>query len=325
MEKISVIIPVYNTGDYLQKCIESITAQTYKLLEILLIDDGSAEYTAELCDNLAAKDNRIRVYHKENEGVSIARNYGIKKATGDYICFVDSDDWIDNCMYENLYQKIMETDADIVFCDARTVRGNGKIEMDTLDIAPPGLQNKAEISPDTLCQLAGSAWRGLYKSSTIKSVFFPEGLKFSEDRFFNLQAITKSNSIFYLKQAYYNRYIREGSCVNSYHSNGITVVKKAYRLIDSFVVNEWGYDYLKPYYIQKAYSYLSLLYGVFKSGKPLVDKYREIKEIASDCDLHSLLKSIATKDIRFKLIMECRYMSLFLLLLAHNFYKNVKK
>lgn len=321
MKKISIIIPVYNTGEYLSRCVESIMYQTYRNLEIMLVDDGSAKFTAKLCDKLATKDSRVHVIHKKNEGVSIARNYGMKIATGDYIGFVDSDDWIDKNMYETLIDKMLETNADIVFCDARTVWNNGKVETDTFEDVSSVLQSNTDISPGTLCKMAGSAWRGLYKSSTVKDIYFPEGLKFSEDRYFNLQAIAKANRIFYLKQAFYNRYMRVGSCVNSYHPNGVSIIKKAYSLIDTFVEKTWGKDYVSPYHVQRANLYLAMLYGVFKSDKSLFGKYQEIKSIASNCDVQSLLSCVAIDDFRFNLITNHRYMLLYLILSVHNFYK----
>lgn len=98
---ISVIIPVYNVEKYLRRCVESVMLQTYKDIEILLIDDGSTDGSGQICDELAYKDRRIHVFHKENGGVSSARNLGIERACGDYICFVDSDDWIDIDYFEN--------------------------------------------------------------------------------------------------------------------------------------------------------------------------------------------------------------------------------
>lgn len=108
MEKplISIIVPIYNIKEYLPRCVHSITAQTYKNLEILLIDDGSTDGTGDLCEELAGEDDRIRVFHKENGGSSSARNLGIAKARGEYLGFVDSDDYIDSHMYEHLYEGI---------------------------------------------------------------------------------------------------------------------------------------------------------------------------------------------------------------------------
>ena len=100
-ELISVILPVYNVQQYLEKCIESVVNQTYKNLEIILIDDGSTDMSGKICDEFAEKDGRIKVIHSKNGGVSAARNIGLDIATGEYIGFVDSDDWIESQMYEN--------------------------------------------------------------------------------------------------------------------------------------------------------------------------------------------------------------------------------
>ena len=101
--KISVIVPVYNVEKYLHKCIDSILVQTFTDFELLLIDDGSTDKSGDICDEYAVKDARVRVFHTENRGVSAARNHGLREASGDWICFVDSDDWVENCYLEYLY------------------------------------------------------------------------------------------------------------------------------------------------------------------------------------------------------------------------------
>ena len=111
--KISVIVPVYKVEKYLDKCVESIVNQTYKNLEIILVDDGSPDNCPAMCDEWAEKDERIRVIHKENGGLADARNAGMDIATGDYIGFVDSDDWIEPNMYEVLLKNALKYDADI--------------------------------------------------------------------------------------------------------------------------------------------------------------------------------------------------------------------
>ena len=115
---ISVVVPVYNTGHYLYKCINSLTSQTYTNIEILLIDDGSDKDTANICDELSTSDSRIHVIHKINEGPSIARNIGISLAQGEYISFVDSDDYVSNDYFEVLYNALTNTDAQISCCKA---------------------------------------------------------------------------------------------------------------------------------------------------------------------------------------------------------------
>ncbi len=127
---ISVIVPVYNIKEYLPRCVRSITAQTYGRLEILLVDDGSTDGTGELCDKLASEDFRIRVYHQKNGGSSSARNMGLRLASGEYIGFVDSDDYIDPDMYERLYQGIVEYQVNVAQIGRDEIDEEGRLQPD---------------------------------------------------------------------------------------------------------------------------------------------------------------------------------------------------
>ena len=113
---ISVIVPIYNVEKYLQKCVDSIINQTYKNLEIILVDDGSPDNCPKMCDDYAEKDSRIKVVHKENGGLSDARNVGMEVATGEYVSFIDSDDYISLDFYETLLETIVDNDSDVVEC-----------------------------------------------------------------------------------------------------------------------------------------------------------------------------------------------------------------
>lgn len=126
---ISVIIPIYNVEEYLEKCVNSVLNQTYSDLEIILVDDGSTDNSGKICDELKNKDNRIIVIHQENQGLSAARNAGIAKALGEYIAFVDSDDYIMEDMYETLYKNLEKTDADISICKYQYVKKQQKIDF----------------------------------------------------------------------------------------------------------------------------------------------------------------------------------------------------
>ena len=122
--KVSVIVPVYNTEKYLEQCIDSITTQTLTEIEIIIVDDGSKKECADLCDALAKNDERIKVIHKQKEGLGMARNTGVEAAEGDYIGFVDSDDYIDSVMFETLYNAAFKHDADLVISGISFVDGN---------------------------------------------------------------------------------------------------------------------------------------------------------------------------------------------------------
>ena len=122
--KVSVVVPVYNTEKYLEQCIDSITSQTLEEIEIIIVDDGSKEECAILCDKLAKADGRIKVIHKNNEGLGFARNSGIEAASGEYVGFVDSDDYIDSRMYQSLYEATLKNDSDLVVSGISFVGGN---------------------------------------------------------------------------------------------------------------------------------------------------------------------------------------------------------
>ncbi len=125
---ISVIIPVYNVEKYLPSCLDSVLAQTWENLEILLIDDGSKDSSGSICDAYAGKDGRVKVYHQENAGVSRARNVGLEQATGEYIGFVDSDDYIEPDFYETLIRNAIDHDVDISYCGIKLVQPDGTVE-----------------------------------------------------------------------------------------------------------------------------------------------------------------------------------------------------
>ena len=122
---ISVIIPIYNVEKYLCRCLDSIISQSYKDLEIILVDDGSPDNSPSICDSYARNDNRIKVIHKTNGGLSAARNTGLKYAMGDFISFIDSDDYIEPKMYEILFNLITKFDSDISMCGCNVISENG--------------------------------------------------------------------------------------------------------------------------------------------------------------------------------------------------------
>ena len=165
MEKplISIIIPVYKVEKYLEKCIKSVLDQTYKNLQIILVDDGSPDNCGNICDDYARVDNRIEVIHKANGGLSDARNVGLKAARGEYIGFVDSDDYVSNEMFENLYNTLISNDVDVAICNFYIVIDDKNI----IKNADNGVEiyNKLEILKEILLdkKIQSYAWNKLYK------------------------------------------------------------------------------------------------------------------------------------------------------------------
>ena len=213
-ELISVIVPVYNVEQYLEKCVNSIINQTYKNLEIILVDDGATDSSGNMCDELARSDNRIKVYHKENGGLSDARNYGVERATGDYIGFVDSDDYIDSEMYEKLYEAIKKENVDVAECSLKVIYP-GKIELFT-DEKYYKVLGKTEYLEEylTIKKIFGSVWTKLIKSDVAKKLVFPKG-KLYEDTYYAYDLIEKVDRYVIMNNPYYNYLMREKSITNA--------------------------------------------------------------------------------------------------------------
>lgn len=165
--KITVIFPIFNNENYIEKCIRSVMEQTYHNLEMILIDDGSTDSAPYICDKLAEEDSRIRVIHKKNEGVAAGENLGLEIATGEYVGFVEADDYVVPDMYERLYEAAQKTDADIIKCGFYYNDGLLKEVTSFYDIAKDGEVFKAADKPLIFLHHA-SMWAGIYKMKFIK-------------------------------------------------------------------------------------------------------------------------------------------------------------
>lgn len=243
---ISIIVPVYNGEDHLDRCVASVLGQTYSNIELILVDDGSTDGTGVLCDAWAQKDRRVRVIHQANAGVSAARNAGMDAAQGDLIGFVDADDWIDADTYRIAIGSLH--DCDIVMWDTLGIWNSGRTEPDTIpQLADNSVVREESWTPTLLRWMAGSACRCLYRAELLQDVRFPVGIKLSEDRLFNLQAMGKAKSLRYLKRGLYFRYMRPGSACNRYHGDLFEKNLQAHALAMRIIDQYWSEDY-RPVY-----------------------------------------------------------------------------
>ena len=218
MDLISVIVPVYKVEEYLDKCIESIVNQTYKNLEIVLVDDGSPDNCPKMCDEWAEKDNRIKVIHKKNGGLSDARNAGLEIATGEYIGFVDSDDCIAAEMYEKLLNAIIEDESDIAACDIEMIfDDNSKNIVMTPKSRLVLNRSEAEESIITEKLLKHPVWYKLYKKTVINNIMFEVG-KLHEDVFWSYQVIGDANKVSIIDYVGYFYYQRSNSIMGENYS-----------------------------------------------------------------------------------------------------------
>lgn len=278
-EKVTVVVPVYNVEKYIGKCIESIIKQNYKNIEIILVDDGSKDSSGKICDQYAAKDTRIKVIHKENNGVSSARNYGIDNATGEYICFVDGDDYVMNDYIEYMLELIKKENADISICNKMFSNfDNRQTEKEIIK------QITAEDATEAILnyKIPIGVYSKMFKIDLIKrnkikffeELFMGEGFNFNVLCFQYAKKIIESN-----KKIYYYRRDNSTSattkfsitkCENSLYAMDLMhskLIIKTDRILKS-----WRYAKWRTY--SDAFDYMCL----GKGRKDYSEKYKEYRK-----------------------------------------------
>ena len=235
MTDISVIVPIYNAEKFINKCVDSLLSQTKRELEFILINDGSTDKTHEILSSY--KDKRIKYFKNKNQGIGKTRNFGIEKATGKYLMFVDSDDYLEPTACEELYTKATTTKADVVVCDFYKVYDNGHTEKIKLSSFEPV---KLKDNPNILIDINLAPWNKLYKTKLIKDnkIKFVEGIKY-EDAPFVSEALDKATKIAKL-DSYLNYYV--------IHGNSETTVRDK-RIFDILKI----VDIIRKYFKNKAY------------------------------------------------------------------------
>lgn len=251
MPKVSIIIPVYNGEKYLCDCVESVLSQSYSDIQVICVDDGSKDDSGAILDKLAAQDNRLVVIHQQNTGVSASRNNAIKVATGEYVMFVDADDWLDSDCVEKAVTYAQENDLDISFFSYISEHGSLSMnrslfpqsqvmnEDETKDLArriigPIG----EELKQPLLLDAYGTVWAKLYRRLVISDLQFVD-LKIigtSEDSYFNMHAYRRAKRVGYLRQfMYHYRKTNDAAETKRYKPDLLTRWKNQYRLIsDNF-------------------------------------------------------------------------------------------
>lgn len=210
---ISVIVPIYNVEKFLSKCINSILKQSYKNLEVLLVDDGSTDSSGKICDEYADKYDYIKVFHNRNQGLSAARNYGIHSAKGEIIGFIDPDDWIECDFYKKLYNTLDEFKADIVIC-GYSERNADEKTINKTNYKSQFFEDKRD-SINALCgeQFHNYVWNKLFRKKLFDEIQFPDGKSY-EDLAVMHKLFFKADRIVILKDALYNYLIRPDSLVH---------------------------------------------------------------------------------------------------------------
>lgn len=309
---VSVIVPVYNAEEKLEQCIMSILNQSYQDLELILINDGSKDRSGEICKKYAEYDKRIRYIERENKGASATRNEGISLALGQYIQFVDSDDYIEKNMTERLVNCIEETDADMVMCgytevfphdkDVRLPEIDKTITMAELGKEYPNIFEKF---------LLNSPCNKLYKKEKL-SEKFPENLSLGEDLIFNLHNMENMNRISFVKESFYNYIIRQESLNRQYRKDGIEIAERLY--LESM-------EFCKAFYLGKAAeTHISNIFMTFffygltdlftisgcdkKEKKEILNSWMQnpnIQKAAAHADVRRKVQKVAVFLVKYKM------------------------
>lgn len=296
--KVSVIIPVYNVEKYLDRCVQSVINQTLTDIEIILVDDGSPDNCPKMCDEYAAVDKRIKVIHKKNAGLGYARNSGLERANGEFVAFVDSDDFIDVNMYERLYETAVKYGLDTCYCgfkyyiDGKIVqrrevenfqlfRGRKDIDRFLLDMIGPPPPYPHEV------KYLMSVWRAIYSNALInsKQLFFDSEKQIaSEDILFHLKYLPETKNIGFLPDCYYYYCTNLSSISRTYDDSKYRLIRA--NLIE--VKNRLELLYLEDCYLPHYNRYLFLvlrtvLYNEFsRSNLSIMQRYNIIKDRCND-------------------------------------------
>lgn len=218
---ISVIVPVYRVEEYLERCVKSILSQTYKNLEVILVDDGSPDQCPAICDACAEKDARVKVIHQENKGLSGARNAGIDAASGEYLAFVDSDDYVSPHFIEELYQLLQDTGCAIGQCRFSYVKGDGLVEEgDSAFCIYRGESLMEQLyGPEEKATCFVVAWNKLYRTELFKEtgIRYPEG-RIHEDEATTYRLFHEAKKLAFLDRALYGYYTENGGSITSVFS-----------------------------------------------------------------------------------------------------------
>ncbi|WP_181884504.1 glycosyltransferase family 2 protein [Neobacillus piezotolerans] len=293
--KVSIIIPVFNVEKYLKKCIDSVIKQSYKEIEIILVNDGSTDASGEICDEYALKDRRIIVIHKKNEGVSSARNTGLEISSGQYIMFIDSDDYIDLKMVEILLSSILKDNSDLVMCGYIIV-SYGKFTK--IECKEKLLKNKQliceYIAENYLPGCVNSPCNKLYKRNLITH-YFEENQFLGEDLLFNLDYLKSSNTMSCIDEClyYYRRENYESLSLRFQEDLLMTTQQLHSRLIcflKESANKEINYDAINIYLFKTTISYLVGLVNI--SQNSFEYKIKLIKNVCLNNGLRDTMMSI---------------------------------
>lgn len=306
MEIVSVVIPVYNVEKYIENSTECLMQQTYSNLEIILVDDGSKDNSGKICDNIAKNDSRIKVIHKQNGGVSSARNEGLKLVTGKYLYFMDSDDWIEKDFIEKMVMKIEQYKLDICICNFSEnyanhnkifSKNNNEVEFNSIE----GI--KEILKQDGSNLFLGHLWNKLFLTEKVKDLLFNENSSIYEDLEYVYKAFKISNKIMYIPYVGYHYVQRNMSAMYSEFSSktfsSIAVAKYIFEDVLKFKDEELN-NMAISFFIRtnlKQASMCSYSNGNIKYLNEIQENIKEVNHLINDKQYYTIKDKIFIKLI----------------------------
>lgn len=316
-ELISIIVPVYNAENYIERCVKSILNQTYKNIEVLLIDDGSVDNSYMICEKLAKENEKVIFVHQKNYGVSATRNKGIEMANGKYIGFVDVDDFIEDKMYENMYNILKAEQADISMCYFNVVYAeeyskkiSNKVQIKKL--------NKEELYACLLNEkIQGFVWNKLYRKEIIEkfSVKFSQDIKIAEDTLFNVEYISKIRTGVVLENQLYNYFQNvNGAYLRNYNENWNTILHAYEKIIENYKKEKLS----EQIYIKLYLNFINANFDL--KQKLLLSKHKDEmleKKIKKNVKLYFrtvFISNIISVKEKIELVLKRYFITIFLIL-----------
>lgn len=316
MEKVSVIIPVYNVEKYLSKCLDSVLSQTYPHIEVILINDGSKDNSLNICQAYAEKDERIRVIDKENEGVSIARNTGIEAATGEFIAFIDPDDWVEPEAYESMIAQLKKWDADICLCNFyRDTKRRSQpkrfdfeeeilVDDEIIELLVNDMIGMGDLLPK-YSYIMGSVWRGVYKRSFLETynLRFTPKVTIMEDLVFMVQTLLKCHRVAIDHGVRYHYVQHASSTIHSYNEKMWEDLLVVYRLLEESIREA---DLEEKMRNRLDYRYIGMIFAAIKNetfikkDSDFKDTVVRMMDIFTDHNLKTVLERVKPIQVEEK-------------------------
>ena len=338
MTEVSIIVPVYQVENYLRQCVDSILAQTFTDFELILVDDGSRDRSGQICDEYAARDKRVKVLHQENHGVASARNHGIDYAAGNYFCFIDADDCIEETMIDRCLSQIKRCDASVLrhghtmelWQDGKCIKSEKKDAPDFVETMTHG---EIAAKMETFWQTCSNyVWNYFFRADAVGQIRFPE-ITISEDHIFVLDVLKSCERICFLGDHSYHYRMRMGSSANRWKETGIwcqvDMVQACHRFMEQFGISGEQKSRLLGNLILQAYSYAIYLLCFPECKWSFQEKWNLCKMVRSRLEVDQYTPyadlSGASMGDKIKLGLICRRKEQLMVLLGPVFMRVIRK